>query len=148
MDVQTQRGGREASHGKLHQESSLRSRSRQNWRNRILWAIYVELVDEHVIYSDTIGWGARYAALFTHSNQEVQIDAAVAYHPTGLSVPSEIEPISKPVKIIVGDKDSMMSVSQTEEVKDIFDEMNKNGRANGSLEIQVVLNVCCGSIYT
>ena len=88
-----------------------------------------------------LGWGARYAILFTHASQEVQVDAVVAYHPSGLSIPSDINPISKPVKIIVGDKDAMMSVSQIEQAKELFTEINKDGKVKGTLEIQVIPDV-------
>lgn len=52
-------------------------------------------------------WGGRYVVLLTHADAPVQIDCAVACHPSFLSV-AEVRKATKPVSIQVGDKDAMV----------------------------------------
>lgn len=68
----------------------------------------------------TIGfcWGGRYAILTAAG----EVDAAVACHPSLVSVPSDFDPITKPVSIALGDKDSLVD---NDTVKKIIDVMAK-----------------------
>lgn len=51
-------------------------------------------------YGLFLGFGGRFATLVTHPGEFV-VDAAVAFHPAGLAVPAELEPISRPLLIVV-----------------------------------------------
>lgn len=53
-------------------------------------------------------WGGRYVVLLTHADAPVQIDCAVACHPSMLSVPSDIQKVTKPLSVQLGDKDMMV----------------------------------------
>jgi len=68
-------------------------------------------------------WGGRYAILLTHEGADPYVDAAVACHPSSLSIPSEIEKIARPVDIEVGDSDDMLKMPDVEKIQAIF--MNK-----------------------
>ena len=65
-------------------------------------------------------WGGRYAILLTHEGADPYVDAAVALHPSFLSIPDEIEKIAKPVSIQVGDSDDIMKMPDVEKTKEIF----------------------------
>jgi dienelactone hydrolase len=65
-------------------------------------------------------WGGRYAILLTHEGADPYVDAAVANHPSFLSMPTEIEKISRPVDIEVGDSDDIMKMPDVEKTKEIF----------------------------
>lgn len=67
-----------------------------------------------------ICWGWRYAILSAHDGAEPYVDAAVALHPSFLSVPNETEKIGKPVSIEVGDSDDIMKMRDVEKIKEIF----------------------------
>jgi len=62
--------------------------------------------DPHIGKIGAVGfcWGARHALLLAAGNS---ISAAVACHPSGLSVPSELEPITKPCAIYAGSIDPL-----------------------------------------
>jgi dienelactone hydrolase len=65
-------------------------------------------------------WGGRYAILLAHEGADPYVDAAVALHPSFLSMPDEIEKIGKPVSIEVGDSDDIMKMPDVEKTKEIF----------------------------
>jgi dienelactone hydrolase len=65
-------------------------------------------------------WGGRYSVLLTHGDADPYVDAAVAFHPSFLSIPGEIEKIEKPVDIEVGDQDALVSASDIETIRGIF----------------------------
>jgi len=65
-------------------------------------------------------WGGRYSILLTHGDADPYLDAAVAYHPSFLSIPAEIEKIEKPVDIEVGDQDTLVTASDIETIKGVF----------------------------
>ena len=46
--------------------------------------------------------------LLCHADAPVQVDCAVACHPSMLSLPGEIQKVAKPLSIQVGDKDYMV----------------------------------------
>lgn len=49
-------------------------------------------------------WGGRYAILAAHG----EVDAAYACHPSLVAVPGDFEPVTKPLSLAVGDKDSLL----------------------------------------
>lgn len=63
----------------------------------------------------TIGfcWGGRYAILNAHG----QVDAAVAFHPTWVSFPADLNDISKPLFIGHAEKDSLVSTEDANKMK-------------------------------
>ena len=65
-------------------------------------------------------WGGRYAILLCHEGADPYVDAAVAFHPSFLSIPAEIEKIERPVDIEVGDQDALLSASDIETIQGIF----------------------------
>jgi len=65
-------------------------------------------------------YGARYAMLFSSEGSEPSFDACVGNHPSFVTVPDEIEAISKPIQINVGDVDPMMPKDQQQQVKEIL----------------------------
>ena len=62
-------------------------------------------------------WGGRYAILLTHEGAVPFVDAAVAMHPSSLSIPAEIEKIAKPVSIQVGDSDDILKMPDVEKIQ-------------------------------
>jgi len=65
-------------------------------------------------------WGGRYAVLLAHEGTDPYVDAAVACHPSFLSIPSEIEKIEKPVAVEVGDQDDILKMPEVEKIQEIF----------------------------
>ena len=49
-------------------------------------------------------WGGRYAILAAHG----EVDAAYACHPSLVAVPGDFEPVTMPLSLAVGDKDSLL----------------------------------------
>lgn len=80
----------------------------------------------------TVGfcWGGRYSILLCSDNDYPSLDAAVANHPSFLSVPDEVKAVNKPVLIQVGDSDAMLSADQAKECKEIF-----SGKADSEVTI-------------
>ena len=80
-------------------------------------------------------WGGRYAVLqaqFPRKEGNVGgVDAAVACHPSLLSVPGDFEGVGKPLSLAVGDKDSMMDQATNEKVRELL--------AGMSVESEVVI---------
>ena len=66
-------------------------------------------------------WGGRYAVLLTHEGADPFVDAAV--HPSFSSFPAELEKISKPVSIKVGESDDIMKMADVEKAQEIFKNM-------------------------
>ena len=65
-------------------------------------------------------WGGRYSILLAHAGAEPYVDGAVAFHPSFLSIPDEIEKIERPVDIEVGDQDALVKASDIETIQGIF----------------------------
>jgi len=64
-------------------------------------------------------WGGRYAILQAHDHSGVGgVDAAYACHPSLLSIPADIEPVTKPLSLAVGDKDSLLDMKSVEQIRD------------------------------
>lgn len=61
-------------------------------------------------------WGGRYAILAAAG----EVDAAVACHPSLVAVPGDFDPISKPISLAVGDKDSLLDNATVGKIHDLF----------------------------
>ena len=71
-------------------------------------------------------WGGRYAILEAHAHEgSGGADAAFSCHPGLLEVPADIDPVTKPVALAVGDKDSLLDNDSVKKIKDILS--NKPG---------------------
>jgi dienelactone hydrolase len=46
------------------------------------------------------------------------VDAAYACHPSLLSIPADLEAVTKPLSLAVGDKDSLLDMKSVEQIKD------------------------------
>jgi len=66
-------------------------------------------------------WGGRYAILAAHG----EVDAAYACHPSLVAVPSDFDPVTKPLSLAVGDKDSLLDNGTVGQIQDIM--AKKNG---------------------
>lgn len=62
-------------------------------------------------------WGGRYAIL---SAVEGGVDAAVACHPSLVAVPGDFDPVSKPLSLAVGDKDSLLDNKTVGQIQDLM----------------------------
>lgn len=63
-------------------------------------------------------WGGRYAILQAHEGSDA--DAAYAAHPSLVAVPSDFEPISKPVSLALGTKDSLLDEKSRSSIQEIL----------------------------
>jgi len=61
-------------------------------------------------------WGGRYAILAAHG----EVDAAYACHPTLISIPGDFDPITKPLSLAVGTKDSQLDNDSVGKIQDIM----------------------------
>jgi dienelactone hydrolase len=61
-------------------------------------------------------WGGRYAILAAHG----EVDAAYACHPSLVAVPSDFDPVTKPLSLAVGDKDSLLDNDTVGKIQDIM----------------------------
>jgi dienelactone hydrolase len=62
-------------------------------------------------------YGGRYAILAAHD----KVDAAVACHPSLVSIPADFDPVSKPLSLAVGTKDSLLDEASNDQIKEILD---------------------------
>lgn len=72
-------------------------------------------------------WGGRYAILEAHGRTESEsgenvggVDAAYACHPSLVAIPGDFEPVTKPLSLALGTKDSLLSVDQIGQIQDIL----------------------------
>jgi len=63
-------------------------------------------------------WGGRYAILEAHDDGHV--DAAYACHPSLVAIPGDFEPVSKPLSLAVGEKDSLLDSASVGKIQDIM----------------------------
>ncbi len=61
-------------------------------------------------------WGGRYAILAAHG----VVDAAYACHPSLVSVPGDFEPVTKPLSLAVGEKDSLLDKDNVGKIQDLM----------------------------
>ena len=69
----------------------------------------------------TIGFcfGGRYSILMAHEGS--QVDAAYACHPSLVAIPGDFDPVSKPLSLAVGTKDSLLDDASNDKIKAILD---------------------------
>jgi dienelactone hydrolase len=72
-------------------------------------------------------WGGRYAILQAHGPREDGnggrvggVDAAFAAHPSLVSIPADFDPVTKPLSLAVGTKDSLLSTDQVGQIQDLM----------------------------
>jgi dienelactone hydrolase len=72
-------------------------------------------------------WGGRYAILQAHgqgkSGQGSDIggvDAAYACHPSLVAIPGDFDPISKPLSLALGTKDSLLDNKSVGQIQDLM----------------------------
>ncbi|KAG4029855.1 hypothetical protein MFRU_014g01500 [Monilinia fructicola] len=61
-------------------------------------------------------WGGRYAILAAHG----EVDAAVACHPSLISVPADFEGVAKPLSLAVGDQDSLLDRGTVGQIRGVL----------------------------
>ncbi|KAK2628233.1 hypothetical protein QTJ16_002879 [Diplocarpon rosae] len=61
-------------------------------------------------------WGGRYAILAAHG----AVDAAYACHPSLVAVPGDFDPVTKPLSLAVGDKDSLLDIGTIGQIQDVM----------------------------
>ncbi len=90
-------------------------------------------------------WGGRYAILEAHGQGKDGtgsdiggVDAAVACHPGLVAIPADFEPVSKPVSLAVGTKDSLLDMESVGKIQDLM------GKKEVPHEIQVGNAFLCG----
>ena len=95
-------------------------------------------------------WGGKHAVLLAHGDpstrvqrSETQINSAApgplldcvfTAHPSYIEVPKDIEAITVPISVAVGDQDSVMKAPQAQQMKDILEAKN-----SGDHEVTIVL---------
>jgi dienelactone hydrolase len=80
-------------------------------------------------------WGGRYAILQAHGKKEGSVggvDAAYACHPSLVAIPGDFDPVTKPLSLALGTKDSFLDENQ---VKQIQESMSK--KTDMDIEIKV-----------
>ncbi|KAI9730832.1 MAG: hypothetical protein M1834_005550 [Cirrosporium novae-zelandiae] len=69
-------------------------------------------------------FGGKHTIVLAHgdtaSNGKPLVDAAFTAHPSHLELPGDIEKVTKPVSIAIGDKDAVLSMKGVEQIKEIF----------------------------
>ena len=74
-------------------------------------------------------WGGRYAILQTHASKQKSteetpvvggVDAAVACHPSLVTVPGDFENVAKPLSLACGEKDSQLDMGTVEKIKELL----------------------------
>lgn len=61
-------------------------------------------------------WGGRHAILAAHGI----VDAAFSCHPSLVAVPGDFEPVTKPLALAVGDKDSLLDNATVGQFQDLL----------------------------
>ncbi|KAK4616884.1 uncharacterized protein CLAFUR5_20294 [Fulvia fulva] len=88
-------------------------------------------------------WGGRYAILAAQkpfSGAEGRgVDAAYACHPSLVAIPGDFDPVVVPLSLAVGDKDSLLSNEQVEEIRSALQKKEKGeqGEKISASEIEV-----------
>jgi dienelactone hydrolase len=68
-------------------------------------------------------WGGRYAILQAHGKKEGSVggvDAAFACHPSLVAIPGDFDPVTKPLSLALGTKDSLLDSKQVEQIQEIM----------------------------
>jgi dienelactone hydrolase len=70
-------------------------------------------------------WGGRYAILQAHGKKEGSVggvDAAYACHPSLVAIPGYFEPVTMPLSLALGDKDSLLDQKSIGQIQDVLAE--------------------------
>jgi hypothetical protein len=68
-------------------------------------------------------WGGRYAILQAHGKKEGSVggvDAAYACHPSLVAIPGDFEPVTMPLNLALGDKDSLLDEKSIGQIQDLL----------------------------
>jgi Dienelactone hydrolase family len=68
-------------------------------------------------------WGGRYAILQAHGKKEGSVggvDAAYACHPSLVTIPGDFEPVTKPLSLALGTKDSLLDERQIKQIQEVI----------------------------
>lgn len=66
-------------------------------------------------------WGGRYAILQAHGKKEGSVggvDAAYACHPSLVAIPGDFDPVTKPLSLALGSKDSLLDEKQRKQIQE------------------------------
>lgn len=85
-------------------------------------------------------WGGKYATLLCHSPSSLDgqkitplIDAGFAAHPGGLALPADIEAVSLPLSLAIGDQDFLLRMPGIRQIEETWAQ-----RPQGRQELVVV----------
>ena len=72
-------------------------------------------------------WGGRYAILQAHGQEKTAegssiggVDAAYACHPSLVAIPEDFDPVSKPLSLALGTKDSLLDQTSVGKIQDLM----------------------------
>jgi len=68
-------------------------------------------------------WGGRYAILQAHGQKEGSVggvDAAYACHPSLVAIPGDFDPVTKPLSLALGTKDSLLDEKSMGQIQDVL----------------------------
>ena len=72
-------------------------------------------------------WGGRYAILQAHGQSKDGsgssvggVDAAYACHPTLVAIPGDFDPVTKPLSLAMGSKDSLLDTKSVGQIQDLM----------------------------
>lgn len=68
-------------------------------------------------------WGGRYAILQAHGKKEGSVggvDAAVACHPSLVAIPGDFDPVTMPLSLALGTKDSLLDEKSVGQIQDLM----------------------------
>jgi dienelactone hydrolase len=82
-------------------------------------------------------WGGRYAILAAcEKDPGLVVDAAVACHPSLVSIPADFEGVRAPLSLALGDKDSLLGEKEVGQIKELM-EKKKTGEQGEKVEGEV-----------
>ena len=95
------------------------------------------------IFAAGFCWGGLHAVALTHATATTSsgrplVDAAFAAHPSGLTLPADVEKASKPLSIAIGTKDFVLDMKGVESMKTVFARRNEEEGGKARFEVQVV----------
>ena len=97
-------------------------------------------------------WGGRYAILEAHGQKKDEtgssiggVDAAVACHPSLLAVPGDFDPVSVPLSLAVGSKDSYLDQKTVGQIQDL---MAKKTELPHELRVRFTINRAMCELWT
>lgn len=85
-------------------------------------------------------WGGRYAILQAHGKKEGSVggvDVAYACHPSLVAIPGDFDPVTKPLSLAMGAKDSFLDMNRVKEIQEIMSKKSDVGSEIKVYEDQV-----------